>query len=59
VNIGFFTDNMPDRPLGEILDWLSRSVPEVTRIEIGTGGYSPARHADRAVLLADPGARAR
>jgi sugar phosphate isomerase/epimerase len=58
MNIGMFTDAMADRPLGAVLEWLARAVPEVTRVEIGTGGYSPARHADLPVLLRDRAARA-
>jgi sugar phosphate isomerase/epimerase len=59
LNIGLFTDAMPDRPLPDVLDWLSRAAPEVTHIEIGTGGYSPARHADLSRLLVDNRARTR
>jgi sugar phosphate isomerase/epimerase len=57
VNIGFFTDAMADRSLVEVLDWLTHAAPEVTRVEVGTGGYSPSRHVDRASVLADAGAR--
>jgi sugar phosphate isomerase/epimerase len=59
VRIGLFTDALPDRPLPDLLDWLHDAVPQVTRIEIGTGGYSPARHAELATLLADADARRR
>lgn len=59
MKIGLFTDAMPSRPLGELLDWLAGAALEVTSIEIGTGGYSPARHADLALLLADPATRSR
>jgi sugar phosphate isomerase/epimerase len=59
MEIGFFTDAMADRPLVAVLDWLARSVPEATQVEIGTGGYSPARHADLDLLLGDAPARAR
>ncbi len=59
MDIGLFADALPERPLDVILDWLARSVPDVTRLEVGTGGYSPARHADLARLLADAGERDR
>jgi len=59
MDIGFFTDAMADRPLVDVLDWLARSTPEVTRIEIGTGGYSPARHIDMAALMTDATERSR
>jgi sugar phosphate isomerase/epimerase len=59
MRIGLFTDALPDRPLTEVMDWLRDAAPQVSRIEIGTGGYSPARHIDRRSLLQDPGARER
>jgi sugar phosphate isomerase/epimerase len=46
-----------DRSLSELLDWLSASVPEVTALELGSGGYAPHPHCDRELLLA--GAQAR
>ena len=59
MKIGLFTDALADRTLPEVLDWLRTEVPEVTQIEIGTGAYSPARHVDMALLLADAVARRR
>lgn len=59
MRIGLFTDALADRPLTEVMDWLREAAPQVTRIEIGTGGYSPAKHADRKRLLEDAGARER
>ncbi len=59
MRIGLFTDALPDRPLTEVMDWLREAAPQVSRIEIGTGGYSPAPHADRKLLLEDAGARER
>ena len=59
MRIGLFTDALADRPLTEVMDWLREAAPQVSRIEIGTGGYSPARHADRKALLADASARQR
>ena len=58
MRIGLFTDALPERPLDAVLDWLAAEVPAVRDIEIGTGGYSPAPHCDRAELLADSEARA-
>jgi sugar phosphate isomerase/epimerase len=48
---------MVDRPLVEVMDWLVREAPEVTDLELGTGGYAPTGHCDMAVLLRDAGAR--
>lgn len=44
IGLGVFTDGLADRPLAEALDWLAEELPEVRDLEIGTGGYSPARH---------------
>ena len=51
MNLGLFTDAFPSWSLDQVLDWLRREVPEITRIEIGTGGYSPAPHCDMRALL--------
>jgi len=51
VNLGLFTDAFPRWSVTEVLDWLSREVPIVNRVEIGTGGYSPAPHCDMTALL--------
>jgi sugar phosphate isomerase/epimerase len=59
MRIGLFTDALPDRPLPDVLDFLKRAAPQVTDVEIGLGGYSPARHANLGALLADAGARQR
>jgi sugar phosphate isomerase/epimerase len=59
MRIGLFTDALPDRPLPQLLDWLRKAAPNVTRIEIGTGGYSPAKHADMALHLRDEAERRR
>ena len=57
MRVGLFTDALADRPLQDALAWLGAELPEVRDVEIGTGGFSPAPHCDRAVLLADDGAR--
>lgn len=59
MKIGLFTDALADRPLPEVLDWLRGAAPQVTRIEIGTGGYSAASHANLPLLLADADERRR
>ena len=51
MNLGLFTDAFLKWSLTEVLDWLRREVPSVTRIEIGTGAYSPAPHCDMRALL--------
>ena len=48
-----------DRSLTELMDWLSASAPEVTALELGSGGYAPHPHCDPALLLGDPVARER
>jgi sugar phosphate isomerase/epimerase len=57
VRVGLFADALPSRSLEGVLDWLSAESPAVRDVEIGTGGYSPAPHCDRELLLADPDAR--
>jgi sugar phosphate isomerase/epimerase len=57
VRIALFTDIFPEQPLPQVLDWLAGSAPEVTAVEIGTGGYSPVPHCDPQQLLADANAR--
>ena len=48
-----------DRSLVDLLDWLSQAAPEVTALELGSGGYAPHPHCDRARLLVDAATRAR
>lgn len=57
MRIGLFTDAFADRPLEEVLGWLSADLPSVQDVEIGTGGYSPAPHCNLADVLADEVAR--
>jgi sugar phosphate isomerase/epimerase len=57
LRIGLFTDALPELSLDRVLEWLGAEVPTVRDVEIGTGGYSPAPHCDRELLLADVGAR--
>ena len=55
--IGFVTEAMADRPLVEAMDWLVREAPEITDLEVGTGGYAPTSHCDMRLLMRDTGAR--
>ncbi len=57
TRIGVVTEPLADRSLVDVMDWLTREVPEVTDLEIGTGGYAPATHCDMGALLHDPAAR--
>jgi sugar phosphate isomerase/epimerase len=51
MHLGLFTDAFPSWSLTEVLEWLRREVPSVTRVEIGTGGYSPVPHCDVRAML--------
>ena len=59
MNIGLFTDAFLDWSLDQVLDWVRAKAPEITRVEIGTGGYSPAPHCDLRGLLRSSRARKR
>jgi sugar phosphate isomerase/epimerase len=48
-----------DRTLSELLDCLADAAPQVTALELGSGGYAPHPHCDREALLGDDAARAR
>jgi sugar phosphate isomerase/epimerase len=58
LRIGVVLEPLVARPLPELLDWLARDVPEVTDLEIGSGGYAPHPHCDRTRLLREAGTRA-
>lgn len=51
MRIGVFTEPLVARPLADVLDWLSMAAPEVTDLELGTGGYSPSGHCEADHLL--------
>src|SRR6516165_12609075 len=53
------TEAFIDRPLDQLLDWLAAAAPEITALEIGSGGYAPHPHCDRELLLASTDARLR
>ncbi|MFZ0041152.1 MAG: sugar phosphate isomerase/epimerase [Solirubrobacteraceae bacterium] len=46
-----------DRTLPELLAWLTEAAPEVSAVELGSGGYAPHPHCDRALLLRSQDAR--
>lgn len=48
-----------DRSLVQLLDWLLEAAPQITAVELGSGGYAPHPHCDRDALLADRSARER
>ena len=56
MRLGVFTDALAHLSLGEVLDWIELSVPDVRDVELGTGGYSNAPHCDVAELLSAAGA---
>ena len=57
VRLGVVTEPLAQQPLVEVMDWLVRDVPEVTDLEIGTGGYAPTDHCNMHGLLSDAAAR--
>lgn len=57
LRVGLVAEAFAHRPLVEVLDWLVREVPDVTDVEIGTGGYAPIAHCDMHVLLRDSAER--
>lgn len=59
VRIGLVAEAMADRSLPEVMDWLRRKAPEITDLEIGTGGYAATTHADLGTLLRDSDVRRR
>jgi sugar phosphate isomerase/epimerase len=53
------TEAFIDRPLDRLLEWLTAAAPEITALELGSGGYAPHPHCDRELLLANADARLR
>jgi sugar phosphate isomerase/epimerase len=53
MRLALYTDAFPDRPLEDVLNWLEAAVPEISEVEIGTGGYSEAPHCPLDALLSD------
>ena len=50
--IGVVLEAFLERPLDEVLTWLSTEVPDVTAVEVGAGGYAPHPHCEPDELLA-------
>jgi sugar phosphate isomerase/epimerase len=59
LRLALVTEAFIDRPLEHLLDWLTAAAPEITALEIGSGGYAPHPHCDRELLLASADARLR
>lgn len=57
--LGIVTEAFANRPLGEVMDWLTKEAPTVEGLEIGTGAYAPTTHCDMPSLLHDAAARKR
>ena len=59
VRLGVVTEPFGERPLEEVLAWLSNAAPTITDLELASGGYPPQVHCDRARLLRNAGERER
>jgi sugar phosphate isomerase/epimerase len=59
LTLALVTEAFVDRPLEQLLDWLAAAAPEITALEIGSGGYAPHPHCDRELLLGSDDARRR
>jgi sugar phosphate isomerase/epimerase len=57
LRIGVVAEAFADLPLAEVIDWLAHTVPEISELEIGTGGYAPVSHCDLRGLLTDANRR--
>lgn len=57
MKVGLFLDSLPNTSLAEALD--AAVGLGITAVEVGTGGYSPADHADLLTLVDDSKARTR
>lgn len=58
LRIGVVLEALIAQPFPAVLDWLRANAPEITDLEIGSGGYAPHPHCDRDRLLRQPEARA-
>ena len=56
-HLGVVLEAFANRPIVEVMDWLVREAPEVTDLEVGTGGYAPTNHCDMPLLLRDGAVR--
>ena len=55
--LGLVTEAFADRPLNYVMDWVVRSAPAISDLEVGAGGYAPTTHCDTHRLLRDASAR--
>ena len=58
MRLGVVLEGLLDRTLDDALELLATTVPEVTDLEVGVGGFAPSPHCDVAALLHDDAARA-
>lgn len=58
LRLGVVLEALVAHPFPAVLDWILTEAPEITDLEIGTGGYAPHPHCDRDRLLREPGFRA-
>jgi sugar phosphate isomerase/epimerase len=56
VRLAVVAEAFVDWTLPELLDWLTEAAPQVSAVELGSGGYAPQPHCDRQELLSDPDA---
>jgi sugar phosphate isomerase/epimerase len=59
VRIGVVTECFGDRPLDDVVAWLTKAAPGVVDLELASGGYPPTPHCNRELLLRDADARVR
>src|SRR5690349_24708424 len=59
IQIAVVAEAFLDRTLPELLEFLAAWAPQVTALELGSGGYAPHPHCDRERLLSDVQARRR
>ena len=57
LRIGVVLEALIVQPFPAVLDWLLANAPNVTDVEVGSGGYAPHPHCDRNRLLGEPGYR--
>lgn len=57
LRLGVVMEALLAHPFPAVLDWLRTNAPEITDLEIGSGGYAPHPHCDRDRLLHEPAHR--
>jgi sugar phosphate isomerase/epimerase len=58
MRLGVVLEGLLDRSLGDALELLASTAPEVADLEVGVGGFAPSPHCDVPLLLRDNAARA-